>query len=289
MKWFFAFNQASEANYGDFVRVAVLSARRTNDFHAFCLYDGAPGELTRWLEKQNVTVLPTRFRFAAWWEELAQKQNSALVAQIALGTFLRFELPDITQREGLNDEFALYTDCDVVFERPIKPILEPLRPRFFAVAPETFPRNRLHMNAGVMWMNLPALRAQNARLMAFAEKHMEEASWSAFDQGIYRAYFNWPHRLAWKLGVRDRYFYALMSRLPLKTWKWDDLPLELNWKPYWGENPDIGILHFHGLKPTQRAQLERGELPPNIASMHNDFWEKCATRWENLLLEARKL
>ena len=27
------------------------------------------------------------------------------------------------------------------------------------------------------------------------------------------------------------------------------LPDELNWKSYWGANPDAAILHFHGYKP----------------------------------------
>ena len=27
------------------------------------------------------------------------------------------------------------------------------------------------------------------------------------------------------------------------------LPLEYNWKPYWGYNPDAKIIHFHGMKP----------------------------------------
>ena len=33
---------------------------------------------------------------------------------------------------------------------------------------------------------------------------------------------------------------------------WDDfevLPLEYNWKPYWGTNDNAIIVHFHGLKP----------------------------------------
>ncbi|MBW3636701.1 MAG: hypothetical protein KY445_09610 [Armatimonadetes bacterium] len=288
MKWFFAFNQLSEQNYGDFVRVAVVSARQNTDLEAFCLYDGAPSELTRWLETQGVTVLPCRFRFADWWEEQARAQNNPLVSQIALGAFLRFELPDVMQRENMEDSFALYTDCDVMFEGGVQPLLEPLEPRFFAVAPETFRHQRLHMNSGAMWMNVPRLRQENARFMRFAHHHMMQTLGSSFDQGIYRAYFDPFHRFAWKVRLPDRFFYAVMSRLPLKTWRWDDLPLELNWKPYWGENPAAAIIHFHGLKPTQRAALKNGELPPHIAQMHTPFWEKCVAKWDNWLQIARQ-
>lgn len=287
MKWFFAFNQKSEPFYGDFVRVAVLSARRHTGLEAFCLYDGVPGELTRWLEEQGVRVLPCRFRLAKWWEEVAAKNRDPLAERIALGAFLRLEIPDLCEREGIEDEFALYTDCDVMFEREVAPLLKPLRPDFFAVAPETFRFNRLHMNSGVMWMNLPQLRERNAAFLRFAERHMLQASAASFDQGIYRAFFNPPHRLAWKIGVPDRWFYAVMSRLRLKTWQWDDLPLELNWKPYWGENSHAAILHFHGLKPTQRAELAAGTLPPSIARMHTPFWDECAAKWDAWLQEAR--
>ena len=27
------------------------------------------------------------------------------------------------------------------------------------------------------------------------------------------------------------------------------LPLEYNWKPYWGINNEAKIIHFHGIKP----------------------------------------
>jgi hypothetical protein len=289
MKWFFAFNQMSEQSYGDFVRVAVVTARKNTELEAFCLYDGQATELTDWMERQGVTILPCRFRFAKWWEDLAIRQGSNLVARIALGAFLRFELPDVMARENLTDDFALYTDCDVMFECDIRSFLEPLKPEFFAVAPETFQNNRLHMNSGVMWMNVNRLRETNALFMRFAQGHMTQASLASFDQGIYRAYFNSLHRIAWQLGIPDRYFYALMSRLPLKTWQWDDLPLELNWKPYWGENPEAAIVHFHALKPTQRAELESGELPAHFAAMRTPYWEKCVVKWDAWLEEAKKL
>jgi hypothetical protein len=289
MKWFFAFNQISEQSYGDFARVAVLSARQNTKLEAFCLYDGVPCDLTCWLEAHGVTILPAHFRFARWWQETAERRSLPSMARIALGAFLRFELVEVMARERLNDNFAFYTDCDVIFARDPEPLLAALKPHFFAVAPETFPHKRLHMNSGAMWLNCYTLRSENPPFFEFAEKHMEQAWSSSYDQGIYRAYFNPPHKWAWKMGIPDRLFYAVMSRLPLKTWKWDDLPLELNWKPYWGENDDAAIIHFHGLKPTQRAALERGELPPNIAAMHTPAWEKYAAQWENWLEKARAL
>lgn len=283
MKWFFAFNQLSEKGYGDFVRVAVISARRHTSLEAICLYDGAPSELTVWLKRQGVRVLPCRSRFTPWWE-----QNNPSAAPIAAGAFLRMEIPDVMAREGMDDEFALYTDCDVIFRRDVAAQLEPLRPRFFCVAPETFVHSNLHMNSGVMWMNIARLRECGDELMRFAEHRMQQASASSFDQGIYRAFFDPLHRLSWRAHLADCWFYAVLSRVPLRTWQWDDLPLELNWKPYWGPNDHASVIHFHGLKPTQRAELAAGTLPPFIAVMHTPFWDECAARWDELLKEAMK-
>ena len=289
MKWFFAFNQASEHDYGDFVRCAVVSAREKTTLQAFCLYDGSSCQLTRWLERQGVVILPARFRFAHWWQELAQRQNDPFVLQVAMGTFLRFELPEILEREAISDSYVLYTDCDMIFTRDAVALLEPLKPHFFAVAPETYQENRLHMNAGVMWMNSQTMRDENARFMEFAGKHMKEASQSSFDQGIYRAYFDSLHKLAWQFKVPNRLFYAVMTRLQIKTWKWDDLPLELNWKPYWGENEDAAIIHFHGLKPTHRAQLVAKNIAPSFAAMHTPAFDRYAAQWDEWLRKARAL
>ena len=42
--------------------------------------------------------------------------------------------------------------------------------------------------------------------------------------------------------------------------KWDKLPPEFNWKPYWGNSSNIRILHFHGPKPHQKELLTSDAL-----------------------------
>src|SRR4051794_28018626 len=37
--------------------------------------------------------------------------------------------------------------------------------------------------------------------------------------------------------------------------KYDPLPAEFNWKPYWGYNALASIVHFHGPKPIQATGL----------------------------------
>jgi hypothetical protein len=61
-------------------------------------------------------------------------------------------------------------------------------------------------------------------------------------------------------GSGMRCFSALESG---KDLRWSRLPLEMNWKPYWGWNPDASIVHFHGPKPQfiEAILSGKGEVP----------------------------
>lgn len=139
---------------------------------------------------------------------------------IAGGAYLRTEIPTL----GLPDTFILYTDCDVIFLRQPK-FLESL-PRYFASAPETHLGEYADLNTGVMLMNLDQLRQDWPRLREFIVQNFE--TFTAYDQGAYREFY------------KDRY---------------DLLPPETNWKPYWGQNESAEIIHFHGPKPKSARKL----------------------------------
>ncbi|BCM90837.1 hypothetical protein IAD21_02699 [Abditibacteriota bacterium] len=285
MKWVFALNAESVERYGDFARVAVVSAKRHSSLDAVCLFDGEEDEFTRWLQAQGVEVLHVRSRFYNDIQAVANARNGAGCARIATGAFLRLEIPRIAREYDWKDEFVFYTDCDVIFERDPYPLLETLRPHLFAATPETFKNKPLHMNTGAMWMNIKAL--EDPELDAWTRANMEKCLNFHFDQAVFRVFYNPLHRLAWRLGIPNSLFYGLMSRVPLHSWKWDDLPLELNWKPYWGPNLHACVIHFHGLKPTQRFELERKTLPSFISTMQTPFFDECATKWDDWLEKAR--
>jgi hypothetical protein len=63
---------------------------------------------------------------------------------------------------------------------------------------------------------------------------------------------------------------------------WDDLPLELNWKTYWGLNRDAAILHFHGPKPYNRAAL-REEVPFMHRHIYSEHFETWCDQWDEAL------
>lgn len=207
MKWIFAWNDAALEQYGDMIRVAVASARQNTTLEMHCLHDGLASTFTRWLQFKGVEIHPARFRFAAQFEEIARKRQNPWIARIANGTYLRLEIPSLSQAWNWNDEFVFYTDIDALFLRDPVPMLEQLKPRFFAVAPELWRDNFLHMNAGVMLLNLPALRRVETRFLRFVERHLETSIASSWDQGVLRAYFDPLHRAAWRSRVPDKMFY----------------------------------------------------------------------------------
>lgn len=282
MKWIFAYSQGSEATYGDLIRVTVATARQNTNLEAFCLYDGQPTPLSLWIEAQGVTIVPCRSAFYDDLKKLSGQRQSPYILLAGSGAFLRLELPRIAQELNWPDRFVFYTDCDVMFLRDPQPLLAPLTPRYFCAAPETFQNKPLHMNSRAMWMNVAALREQTGALNDFTQSHFEQVVNAAWDQGALRVYFHPLHRFFGKLRIPDRVSYGLMTRLPLRSWKWEALPLELNWKPYWGENPQASVVHFHGIKPWHRVQ-NRAELPSFFQVMWTPTFERYAAQWDEFL------
>jgi hypothetical protein len=66
---------------------------------------------------------------------------------------------------------------------------------------------------------------------------------------------------------------------------WNKLRPELNWKPYWGENPEAKIIHLHGPKPYQRDHIE--QTWPELKPLTGGAYETVVERWLQLLQECR--
>jgi len=202
-----------------------------------------------------VTIIPCRSFLREKLRALADDRGDQNLATIGSGAFLRLELPRITAELGVNDDFALYTDVDVMFMRGVEE-LESLKPRYFAVAPEFDATDFVRMNTGVMLMNLNNLRAIDSRFRQFVSTNLPTFVELAWDQGAYRRYFWRIELLAKIIGTR-----------------WDRLPVEFNWKPYWKRNERAKIIHFHGPKPQQTELLQAAECIPK----HQRWMVKLAT------------
>src|SRR5205085_9272645 len=181
--------------------------------------------------------------------------------------FLRTELPTIAADAGITDDFVLYTDVDVMFMAEVADFFETQRPEYFAVAPELDPNDLERINAGVMWMNLRRLRELDARFRQFISDNLDLFALDAWDQSAYRHFFRTP------------------NGEPV----WDPLPVEYNFKPYWGHHPAPKIVHFHGPKPQHRAILASENIPADLKGLHDlarfSYSEMC-DRWGKLLKEA---
>lgn len=226
MKWYFAINAASlekDARYEWCVDVAVLSALQHTSLHPYLLFNGEPCAFTQRLQRLGVTVV---FHRSSLFDAITIARPGDIGWQtIAHGAFLRIDIPQL----DLESDFVLYTDCDVMFQR--EPTLAGIEPRYFAVAPEFTIGDYVNMNTGVMLINLAGMRSIAAEFDGFIRGGL--ANFPAYDQGALREFF------------RDKY---------------DHLSERLNWKPYWGGNPDAEIIHFHGPKPPHARCMLNGAL-----------------------------
>ncbi len=280
MKWFFAFNEAAIRTYGDMIRVAVHSALEYTSLEPFALYDGPENAFTLWLKKQGVTIFPKRSRFYDEFIQAGRERNSEGLIDVASGTFLRLEIGDVMREHGFSDEFVFYTDIDVMFMADPVPLLRELKPRFFAVAPELWPNNYLHMNAGVMLQNLPVMRKYDERFTQFIRAHFNQTLDNSWDQGAYRAFFDPLHRLLWKLHVPERVSYRFLLKPQWSFHQWEKLPPELNWKPYWEQGKEAKIVHFHGPKPHHREMLRTESMSDTQTALYNEHFEGWCDVWE---------
>jgi lipopolysaccharide biosynthesis glycosyltransferase len=264
MQWYFALTEDSTAfrQYAEMVMVAVHTAQKRTALEPHCIYDGNENEFTTWLRKRGVRIIPHRSFVRDALAELGrQKQNPHLAAALS-GAFSRIELPEIAQEIGTVGDRVLYTDCDVMFLDEVVPELEANACRLFAVAPESDREDYVNMNTGVMLMNVARLRESLPEFREYVAKNLAALEAESWDEAAYR------------------WFYRDESGP-----RWDRLRPELNWKPYWGENADAKIIHFHGPKPYQREHIESHW--PELRAFTGAVYSAEVDRWTELLAEAR--
>jgi lipopolysaccharide biosynthesis glycosyltransferase len=260
--WFLALNQAHIAHdghrYESLAKVAVYSALVNTSLIPHFIYDGKPNDFTSWLESHCVTVHYRRTFLYEDLERQARQQHSPLILDIGSGTFLRLEVPEMAAELGITDRLVLYTDLDVMFMGEVCDYLSDLRPRYFAVAPEFDQADYINMNAGVMLLNAEGLRESDAGFRAYTRDHLPELASAGRDQDAYRNYFEG---------------------------QWDRLPVQYNWKPYWGYDASARIVHFHGPKPTQRDRIKSGVAAPIIISLATEAYYDYCQIWDRMLAD----
>lgn len=263
MQWFIAINEGGPAfaQYCEMAMVAIHTALKHTRLEPHLLYDGSDNAFLDWVRSRGVRVIAWRSSLYTDLKELARRINHPGFEAALPGIFLRTDLPVVGQQLGL-DQRVLYTDCDVMFQGDVSDVLQPMYPQYFAVGIESDRRLPEDMNSGVMWMNLPEMAKLQARFRQFILDRFDELP-SYWDQGIYQR------------------FYRTREGKPLSN----NLPLEMNWKPYWERNLDARIIHFHGPKPFQRHYIDSHY--PEIKHLSGGAYFEFCEEWDVLLREAK--
>lgn len=240
MKWYFAISEASlgfqSHDWPGLIKVAVATAQAHTQLAPHMIYDGQPNALTRWLERRGVVVIPHGAPFIGCFEALAKtREHGREWLAMAAGAFLRIEISQIERDE----QFVLYTDCDVMFQ-PGFTLDDVAPPSLFAATGEKRLVRASTMNSGVMLINVPAMRREYIDFVRFIEQNAT----LGLDQEMLRAYF----------GRR-----------------FDLMPESLNWFPYRGVNAQARIVHFHGPKP---AALDIVLAHPEAAVSLPEEWRR---------------
>jgi hypothetical protein len=249
MKLFLATNSGTtKTNNIKLLEKACKSALKNTDFEVFVIFDGNKEELK--LPKE-VNIIEHRHRcYNTFLNSPRNKDNISI--DIASGTFLRTEIAFLCKKLGFNDEYCLYTDYDVIFQKGDYSDLNKLKPTYFAACPEGNKNDWSYINAGIMLINLNHFLEQDEYIKNYIDNNFENLL--VWDQTMYNNLY------------KDKY---------------EKLPLEYNWKTYWGINNKAKIIHFHGAKPKAVEPECRYNLPlikhlrelnKNSYNYYNEIW-----------------
>lgn len=217
---------ATRKDYLDLLKVTLISARKNTSLQLTCLYDGKANDpVYNLLKEYNVEIIFHQLPYKQELMDIYPREwmlkdlGKEIDYNRIFGTFMRMEIPVIEKTE----KYVLYSDIDVIFNSDIS--LDDLpKPAYLAAAPE-YGRDIEKMeyfNAGVLLMNIQGMKVKREEFVRKLKNKERNAS-GLFDQG----YLN-------ELCFKDM----------------ELLPIELNWKPYWGINNSAKLIHFHGMKPS---------------------------------------
>jgi len=227
MRWFFAIDEAgSEGLTGADAKLAVQTALTLGELEPVLIYHGKPNAFTTWMERHNVRVINISLSFIT---TIRTAESAGTYKAHSIGHWLRVMVPIVEEAE----EFVLYTDCDVIFLNKVN--WNTIRPRVFSAAPEFKKDNWNFFNAGVMVINVAAMRD----------------SYIEFEGHIKRA-----------IGSGNHYHYDDEKALnEFYRGQWERLSPKFNWKPYWGFEGTAVIIHFHGPKLNAIEMIINGIWP----------------------------
>ena len=232
MKWFTGLNNHNKTSYNDYIKmykVAVFSAKKTNPtLEPYLILDGDIDDEIQSLIDLGVNVIKHQVLF---YDDVIKHYKDDTVA---LGVFLRIDIPKICEQLRIEDEYILYTDNDVYFMDDVSD-LKNLKPTFFAACGEFNPfLSPMNMNSGVMLINW---RNMMKEYDVFVKYIVDNFSVNMYDQDPLKKFYNGP------ITILDPHY---------------------NYRTYWGPNTNIKILHYHGPKPTDSDDRIKNYTLPQL-------------------------
>jgi lipopolysaccharide biosynthesis glycosyltransferase len=251
MFWFTALNepfpQFRERNdaYRTMLKVALVSQRlNAPGLKPVLIYNGKEERFHDEIRALGCEVVFHTLSFEA--DVLAQPSRADLWKDVARGAFLRLDIPELFPALGE----ALYTDLDVMFLKD--PTRYSLKTETIALAPEFDIENFDAVNTGAMLFNCRGARQVFKEVIQFSKASLINVP--DYDQGA--------------------------IRLCLKG-RWDRLSPLMNWKPYWGENKEAVVVHFHGPKPTDFQ--ENRKSPPFKEGVYKALYDRAPASYNEYL------
>ncbi|WP_284946706.1 glycosyltransferase [Acidisoma cladoniae] len=229
LKWYFCFNEAATAWFADMIKAAVTSARLNTDLAPHCIYDGGPSPMIDWLKDNAVTIHYTKvpFRARLFDQDVIDRNKGTGYSPVsASGYYLPLQIAEVET----HDQYVLFTDCDIMFLKSVdysnfKPEIIGAVAEVANLSAPTPSHVQDAFNSGVLVINVPELRRRTPEL----HQALEESG-----------YYNFGNTGAtYDQGLLNMVFKSI----------WTPLPTELNWRVFYGHNPDANIVHWHGPKP----------------------------------------
>ena len=228
MKCYFCLTEPDSNNspYLDLLYVSLKSARENTKLDLYVIYDGTEnGRCWQILKEFDVKIIKQEFSHKQYLPKTFSKEdikklsggNDIPYDKLA-GTFMRFDIPFIEQE----DDFVFYADIDVIFLKDFSH--DSFDKTEYLAASTEFSKdleNMTYFNAGILYLNVKNMRKISSIVFDMLKNGIKNST-NLFDQG----YLN-----------------------QLCFDKMTVMPLEFNWKPYWGINDNVHIVHFHAMKP----------------------------------------
>ena len=226
-------------------KVAIRSARENTSLDIAVMYDGDSPEFLAFLKSHDVRCIQQRFSYAddpTFWPG----NHDAFTAQWCCGAWMRTDIPSVFPEQ----EYVLYTDPDVVFNRDPAPLLEQVAPKIVAGVSygkeSKFPSvsGKGFINTGVLVINVKAWTKEFDAFIDTARKA------------------NWGETINFDEGVINRHFKGRI----------EFLRRTFNWRPWWGVFEAAPIVHYHGAKIKDLIEytewgIESPDLPGYCAGL----------------------